>query len=314
MDARSIAPLLAKIASRTGRIATPRDYLTGRRHPPFPLPDNILLFVRRSYRELLDGTFVPHFHHRRVLVVPLQGSGTVLLEGRAHSLKPGSVLYVPPLRLHTYKNVSPEAILWLFVTFELPAIDPKLDSVRRALLNAQQVHVLEKLVNHWTQQVRDSTESALRLALELGVFLHWLESAATQMPQATGTGDTVILQKIQHWIEGSNRAEFSIEHLARKIGLSESRLRTRFRSAFGLSLGRYLRESRCRRAAQLLRTGQVSIGEVADALGYSSPFSFSRAFKMVVGVSPSEIQANARQPGRGAQLSNSPRRKRASNL
>ncbi len=291
MATRSVHSTLEKIAACAGGIASPRDYLAGRRHPPYALPDNILIFVRRSYTELLDGTFLPHFHHRRVLIVPLRGNGTVLLEGRAYRLKPGSVLSVPPLRLHTYRKVNPDRILWLFVTFELPAVDPRLDVVRRASLNTRQLDVLAKILDLWTRRSElEASGTSLRLALELGVLLHWLESSAAREPQASNGGETALLEKIQRWSEQGSSAELSVGRLARKIGLSESRLRARFRSAFGLSLGRYLRESRCRRAAELLRSGNMSIGEVAAALGYSSQFSFSRAFKKVVGVSPSGVQ------------------------
>ena len=98
-----------------------------------------------------------------------------------------------------------------------------------------------------------------------------------------------MLTKIKTWIEDGEEAGLVLGALSRHVGLSESRLRTWFRQQFGLSLGRYILETRCRQAAQRLKIEGLGVAEVATDLGFSSAFSFSRTFKSVLGVSPSRF-------------------------
>jgi len=98
-----------------------------------------------------------------------------------------------------------------------------------------------------------------------------------------------LLSKIKTWIEDGEEAGLVLGALSRHVGLSESRLRTWFRQQFGLSLGRYILETRCRQAAQRLKIEGLGVAEVATDLGFSSAFSFSRTLKSVLGVSPSRF-------------------------
>jgi len=56
-----------------------------------------------------------------------------------------------------------------------------------------------------------------------------------------------------------------------------------------MSLGRYLTESRCRRAALLLKSGGVTVAEAADRSGFGSVYAFSRTFRKVMGVAPKSL-------------------------
>ena len=50
---------------------------------------------------------------------------------------------------------------------------------------------------------------------------------------------------------------------------------------------RYLARWRMQLAARLLSDGTATIGEIAGRVGYESEAAFSRAFKRLMGVSPS---------------------------
>ena len=62
-----------------------------------------------------------------------------------------------------------------------------------------------------------------------------------------------------------------------------------FKKMFGVSFSSYLEMLRLRQAQKLLQEGRP-VQDVAAAVGYSSDYSFRRAFKRVVGVSPSNYQ------------------------
>ena len=53
---------------------------------------------------------------------------------------------------------------------------------------------------------------------------------------------------------------------------------------------RYLVEWRMERARELLAGTDLTISAIADATGYHSEFSFSKAFKRVYGVTPGTVR------------------------
>jgi len=273
------------------KVAVPRNYFHGARHGPFVVPDNIIVFVRRSLAELQDGTFSPHYHNRWVLIVPIHGSGTVIVDGGRHRLQPGVGLLVSPLRLHYYDRAPRRGLCWLFFTFELPGSPSPVAGARVARFTPSAVRTLSSVVKIWTEQAPGGIRGAQasRMAAELSVVLGEFVRSPIPGPRLPAKREATLLGKIKAWIEDGDNAGLGLTALSRHVGLSESRLRTWFRQEFGLSLGRYIRETRCRQAAHRLKTEGLGVAEVAAGLGFSSAFSFSRTFKSVLGVSPSEF-------------------------
>lgn len=81
---------------------------------------------------------------------------------------------------------------------------------------------------------------------------------------------------------------WTIEALARKVGLSRSALAERFSQFVGQPPMQYLTNWRMQLAANQLRSGADSIAVIANRVGYDSEAAFSRAFRKVVGTPPSQ--------------------------
>jgi AraC-like DNA-binding protein len=79
---------------------------------------------------------------------------------------------------------------------------------------------------------------------------------------------------------------WTVERLARAVGLSRAAFARRFAAVSGRSPLRYLTELRLALAANLLETTDDSLAELALHVGYTSEFAFSRAFKRKHGVAP----------------------------
>ena len=80
---------------------------------------------------------------------------------------------------------------------------------------------------------------------------------------------------------------WTIEDLAREIGLSRSVLAERFTDLVGIPPMQYLANWRMQIASGMLSGGNANIASVAAEIGYGSEAAFSRAFKRMVGESPS---------------------------
>ncbi|HEX2871584.1 MAG TPA: AraC family transcriptional regulator [Polyangiaceae bacterium] len=79
---------------------------------------------------------------------------------------------------------------------------------------------------------------------------------------------------------------WTVELLARAVGLSRPVFAREFVRALQLSPMRYLAHRRMQRAADLLRSSDQSLGDVASQVGYRSEFAFGRAFKQHFHVAP----------------------------
>ena len=86
--------------------------------------------------------------------------------------------------------------------------------------------------------------------------------------------------------------------MARAAHASPSHFARQFREAYGETPYAYLMTRRIERAKALLRAGELSVTEVSLAVGCQSLGTFSTRFRELVGMTPGEYRASARDvPG-----------------
>lgn len=83
----------------------------------------------------------------------------------------------------------------------------------------------------------------------------------------------------------------SILELAEQVGVSDRTLRSGFRKLFGTTVLGYLTQQRLQQAETILRTGELSVAEVANLVGYAHLSHFAAAFKRQFGITPRECLA-----------------------
>ncbi len=76
--------------------------------------------------------------------------------------------------------------------------------------------------------------------------------------------------------------------LAGLCGISTVYFRKTFESVYGTSPIRYLQTLRINKAKAILESDYTSIGQIAESVGYTSIYHFSKMFHRVTGTSPSE--------------------------
>jgi transcriptional regulator GlxA family with amidase domain len=108
----------------------------------------------------------------------------------------------------------------------------------------------------------------------------------------TSVADGRILKAIA-LMQAEPGKRWTVERLARAVGLSRAAFARRFEGASGLTPLRYLTRHRMLLAAQLLQDCDTSLAEVAARVGYESEFAFSRAFKRHHGLPPGVFRRSA---------------------
>jgi AraC-like DNA-binding protein len=132
----------------------------------------------------------------------------------------------------------------------------------------------------------------------------------------THLADILIIQAIRTWIDQAPEADqgwlaalrdkqvgralaaihrepekdWTVDSLAREVGMSRSGFSARFTSLVGESAKRYLTQWRMQLARAQLQQTSDSLSVLADRLGYQSEAAFCRAFKRVYGVSPGSFR------------------------
>src|SRR5262249_11802298 len=89
---------------------------------------------------------------------------------------------------------------------------------------------------------------------------------------------------------------WSVDELARHVGLSRTALATKFRERVGEPPVRYLADRRMRRAAEELQAGRLTLHEVARRADYASDAAFAKAFKRRFGMAPGVYRGTAGEP------------------
>jgi AraC family transcriptional regulator len=84
----------------------------------------------------------------------------------------------------------------------------------------------------------------------------------------------------------------ALQQLADLLGLSRFHFCTAFRKATGLTPHQWLVRIRMERAQELLADGRLTVTDVALAVGYQTPSSFTQAFRAAVGFTPSAYRAS----------------------
>ena len=262
----------------------------------------------RAYARLPDG-------RREELTA---GDIVILPHGDAHLLGNGSP-EKPVDSLHTFaKNLTQGLKLVRFGGGEITrfvcgflACEPRLSEVFLAGLPPMlKVHVVKEPSGQWLEHsIRFSVDevsgsyagSGLVLAkLSEVLFVETLRRYINALPPdqigwLAGARDPIIGQALA-LLHKEPAHPWTISNLARRVGLSRTRLAARFRHFLRDSPMAYLARWRLKMGAEMLQSTEDSVAEVAAAVGYGSEAAFNRAFKREFDCPPAQFRRKRNAP------------------
>lgn len=135
---------------------------------------------------------------------------------------------------------------------------------------------------------RDAYVSALIDALKA----HMLRGAATAPASALPTSafSSYRIHHIMNAVSEHPEAEYSVEEMAARSGLTPSHFCRVFKKATGTSPHQYVLKARLDRAQRMLAESDTSMKVIADLLGFTSQSHFNRAFKTHLGETPTNFR------------------------
>lgn len=99
--------------------------------------------------------------------------------------------------------------------------------------------------------------------------------------------------KIVSYLKRNFRQEINFEDMSREINISYSYIRKIIKDVTDKTINEYLIELRIEEAKRLLTQSNLTIIQIADAIGFSNIQSFNRCFKKYEGVTGSEFRKNS---------------------
>jgi AraC-like DNA-binding protein len=150
---------------------------------------------------------------------------------------------------------------------------------------ADDVLALENLIDETARTVE---------SLDIDAVLHCEEEAIdAAVGSKTFEGDDTmrgIVGQVREYIDGHYFEELSLSSLAERFAAERTYLSKSFKLFVGETLINYIAKKRIEKAIEHIREDKLTLSEISFLVGYYDYAYFSRVFKKIVGVSPSEYK------------------------
>lgn len=279
---------------------------------------------------LLDGLHLPDlldcdiltasenfFHMDRtadfnVLICVTDGAMYVTEDGRDYEIPAGGLLFLRSGLRHYGRRETPRGTRWFYAHFRLPG-PPRGPFAEAAAETGTGANDADAGGTEPTQTPvlalpkqcafpAGATEQMERLCALLrgssplhrlragALFYELLLRIGEGQPEEPRPIDAVCAYLTEH-----AREPFNKERTAANFLMSYSRLAALFKEEKGIPMGEYHNRARMEEACRLLRSTLLSVGEVADRLGFADPLYFSKKFRAFAGLSPAAYRRLSQQ-------------------
>ncbi len=123
-------------------------------------------------------------------------------------------------------------------------------------------------------------------------IVHWLsyfgDSMSAVFDARRSDHKNHIVSNVKKYISQHIQEKLVLDQVAAAFGISPNYLSQLFGKYSDLGFSEYVNSCKIKKSKELLSTGTYKVYEVADMLGYESSFYFSKVFKKVEGIAPTE--------------------------
>ena len=261
------------------------------------IPENILVWRSSNTLRVTASSI----HQRMILKVVLSGKCTMLIDGLRITLKAGDMICLFPYQLHSTLLECPrEEYSFLAVTFmEKNNNYSSFASLKYHVLkpDPRDLAFLETIMDYTLAPGKIPREDAL-FAL-LSILLNQRRMIRQDLILPSGGTDCDFFDRICEYVRTHfTEPELDLKTLADHFQVSRESIRRSFlRVNANFSCGKLIEQLRMQLASELLKHSSAGVEEIASRCGYKDPFTFSRAFKRVMGHSPSVHRQHCRKSG-----------------
>lgn len=264
-----------------------------------------------------SGSFQWHWHPEIELTLVLKGEMIYQINKDSYHIQAGQALFGNCNTLHSGKMIRQKDEFsdceYLSITFHprilygndtsilktrytdcicngntLPSLhlDHSQEWHSQAICHLQEIHRI-------TQEKTLAPE--LRTQIELSQFwlllYTWFQNSTKNL-QPYSLKNQERLQNILVYIQQHYSEKITLEDIANSINICRSECCRFFKTQIGDTLFHYLLQYRIHQSLPLLAESSLSITEIAEQTGFTSPAYFSRTFHKFMGISPAAYRKN----------------------
>lgn len=269
------------------------------------------------FEYMCDFSFPGESHDFWEFLCVDKGEVNVLADKKPHVLKKGEIIFHKPNEFHNVNSnglIAPNLVVISFscaspsMSFFEEKVLQISDSERLLLAQIIQEakHVFdgrlddpyqEELIK--AKQPAFAGEQLIRLYLEqlliqlIRRYTIGIPSQNTLLVKSIKQkADGELFEQIQKYMETHIRETLTIEQICKNNSIGRSQLQKLFRSKSGYGAIEYFSRLKVDLAKQMIRENHYNFTQIADALGFSSIHYFSRQFKQITGMTPSEYASS----------------------
>lgn len=227
----------------------------------------------------------------------VSGKGKFTTLGKTYHVKAGDAFLIFPSEICEY--CADEDNPWEYCWVAFNGADAKrlvsLCSITKdkpiISYSSEESIKIHNLICSIYNSVGSSTQSEIFMVGHLYLLLSYLIGVA-KVSDTNLSPSRQYLKLGLKYIQNNYNRKIAIEDIAIYAKISPSHLYRIFVQEQGISPNKYLTEYRVNQACSLIRQGCYSMAEVASSVGFEDPLYFSRVFKKIKKVSPTQYQSN----------------------
>lgn len=239
-------------------------------------------------------SFGPAVRDCYLLHLCLEGEGVFYSGEERYPIKQGQGFLIHPGKLTFYQADSVN--LWSYLWVGIGGHDAEKYlrlaglSARNPIFSCTQIDTAKSYILDMMKHHALSTSNEFYIQGLLMQFLALLvEDAGCTVSPQQNTSSVYINQAISY-IHKNYQNPLTVQEIADYLSLNRSYLTELFLKTVQLSPQQFLTRYRITKSEELLQSSSLSIQNIACSCGYSNSFSFSKAFRKVNGLSPSEYR------------------------
>ena len=237
----------------------------------------------------------PALRNHHIIHFVASGKGKYIIDDQEYELSVGDGFYCPPNKVVYY--VSDKNEPWEYYWIGFGGVDASwLLGAAGLSLNNPIFHCENiKAVTNSFLDVYNANGSELYNEIEMSGNLYKCLSAiikesSDNYGKHRRSADYIDISI--RYIEHNYSRPISVNDIANSTGVSRSHLYRLFMQELNITPNEYLIQYRISNACKLLRESNINISEAAYSSGFSDPLYFSRVFKKLKGVTPTEYANN----------------------
>ena len=236
------------------------------------------------------------------------GEGELVYEGKKYELKTGDVVFIDCRKAYSHSTgMNPNAGLWSlrwchFYGPSMPAIYAKycerggLPVIRGADVSVDLARGADVsqyaaiLTDIYTLASSSDYIRDMRINGKLNDLLTLLMESSWHRGYSSNAPKKMDISSVKSFLDEHYKEKLSLESMASHFFIDKHYLARLFKEQYGVTLVTYLQQVRITHAKRMLRFTNKSIEEIGLECGIGELNYFSRVFKKLEGVSPSEFR------------------------